>query len=126
MIIADALKAHREGRFHLSIPVLLAQADGVVHDSFKRQLFSKQTKFNLAGLTDSFPVEDFRAIFMAAFYVDTPLTRNTKELPEGFDGLNRHAVLHGTDPGYGTEINGLRAVSILNLASYLATVEEEP
>lgn len=124
-IIAEAFLAHREGRYHLSIPVLLAQADGVIHDKHQRQLFSKKRSVNLADVLAGLPDDDMRAIFMAAFYVDIPLTRNTQLLPAEFDGLNRHAVLHGTDPNYGTEVNGLRAVSILNLASYLVTEEED-
>lgn len=124
-IIADAFQAHREGRYRLSIPVLLAQADGVIHDRHQRQLFSKKASANLTQVLAELPEDDMRAIFIAAFFVDIPLTRRTHLLPEGFNGLNRHAVLHGTDPSYGTEINSLRAVSILNLASYMVSEEEE-
>lgn len=123
-IIAEAFAAHREGRYALSIPVMLAQAEGVVHDKHQRQLFSKKNNTNLKDVLDSLPDEDTRAIFMSVFFADIPLTRNTKDLPTNFDGLNRHAVLHGLDPKYGTEVNGLRAVSILNLASYLVMEEE--
>ena len=63
------------------------------------------------------------SFYMSVFMLNTPLTKNTKHLPSGFDGLNRHAVFHGTDPNYGTEINSLRAISVLNLASYVLTVE---
>jgi hypothetical protein len=122
-IIADAFQAHRERRYHLSIPVLLAQADGVIHDRHQRQLFSKKRTANLMQVLSGLPEDDMRAIFIAAFYVDIPLTRNTQLLPDGFDGLNRHADMHGTDPKYGTEINSLRAVSILNLASHMVTEE---
>jgi hypothetical protein len=122
-IIANAFQAHRQGHYNLSIPVLLAQADGVIHDRHQRQLFSKQRGANLTQILADLPDDDVRAIFIAAFYVDIPLTRNTKHLPDGFDGLNRHSVLHGTDSNYGTEINSLRAVSILNLASYLVWEE---
>lgn len=123
-IIAEAFAAHREGRYALSIPVMLAQAEGVVHDKHQRQLFSKKNDANLKDVLDSLPDDDTRAIFMSVFFADIPLTRNTKKLPANFDGLNRHAVLHGLDPKYGTEVNGLRAVSILNLASYLVAEEE--
>jgi hypothetical protein len=96
----------------------------VVHDKHQRQLFSKKNDTNLKDVLDSLPDDDTRAIFMSVFFGDIALTRNTKKLPANFDGLNRHAVLHGLDPKYGTEVNGLRAVSILNLASYLVAEEE--
>lgn len=124
-IITEAFAAHREGRYTLSIPVMLAQAEGVIHDKHQRQLFSKKNKTNLKEVLASLPDDDTRAIFMSAFCADIPLTRSTKDLPADFDGLNRHAVLHGLDPKYGTEVNGLRAVSILNLASYLVAEEED-
>lgn len=124
-VIAEAFAAHREGRYALSIPVLLAQADGVIHDKHRRQLFSKKSSANLQEVLDKLPDDDTRVIFMAAFYVDIPLTQNTNKLPANFDGLNRHAVLHGTDPKYGTEVNSLRAVSVLNMASFFVVEEED-
>lgn len=124
-LLADAFQAHREGRYGLSIPVMLSQADGVIHDRHQRQLYSKNAGTNLQGVLAKLPDDGMRAMVVAAFYVDTPLIRKTHQLPPGFDGLNRHAVLHGTDPNYGTEVNGLRAVSILNLASYLVTEEAD-
>ena len=124
-VIAEAFAAHREGRYALSIPVLLAQADGVIHDKHRRQLFSKKSSANLKEVLDNLPDDDTRAIFMAAFCVDIPLTQNTDKLPASFDGLNRHAVLHGTDPAYGTEVNSLRAVSVLNMASFFVAEDDD-
>lgn len=124
-LIAQAFAAHREGRYALSIPVLLAQADGVIHDKHRRQLFSKKSSANLQEVLDKLPDDDTRVIFMAAFYVDIPLTQNTNKLPANFDGLNRHAVLHGTDPNYGTEVNSLRAISVLNMASFFVMEDED-
>lgn len=124
VILAQAFQAHRQGLYFLSIPVMLSQADGVIQDKHQKQLFTKKARANLKAVVENMQADDLRVIFMEAFCVDIPLTRKTQELPAGFDGLNRHAVLHGTDPNYGTEINGWRAVSILNLASHL-TVEEE-
>lgn len=123
VILAQAFQAHRNGQYFLSIPVMLSQADGVIQDKHQKQLFTKKARANLKAVVEKMQEDDLRVIFMEAFCVDIPLTRQTEKLPAGFDGLNRHAVLHGTDPNYGTEINGWRAVSILNLASHL-TVEE--
>lgn len=124
-VLAQAFDAHRQGLYALSIPVLLIQAEGVVQDRYQRQLFSKKAHANLKRLFEELPDDDMRAILIGAFYVDIPLTRNTNELPDGFNGLNRHAVLHGTDPNYATQVNGLRAVSLLNFASYLVFEEAQ-
>lgn len=124
-VVAQAFDAHRRGDYALSIPVFLIQAEGVVQDRHRRQLFSKNSQANLKLLLNELPDDDMRAILIGAFYVDIPLTRNTRELPEGFAGLNRHGVLHGTDPNYATLVNSLRAVSLLNFASYLVIEEAQ-
>lgn len=126
-VLAQAFTAHRQGLYCLSVPVFLTQAEGIVRDRHDgRQLFSKRAKQNLSTLAGVLDEDGLRAIVIAAFYAEgNPLIRDTDTLPSGFDGLNRHAVLHGSDPHYGTQVNGLRAVSLLNLASYLAWEELE-
>lgn len=123
-ILQDAFKAHREGRYALSVPVFLAQADGITFDRVERQLYSRKHSKGVTGFVGTLPEDDMLTVYWSAFTneADAPLTRDTQKLPDGFDGLNRHAVFHGTDPNYGTEVNSLRAVSVLNLASYLLTV----
>lgn len=126
-VLEDAFQAHREGRYSLSVPVFLAQADGLTFDGVQRQLFSRKRSKGVTGFVECLPEDDMLTIYWSVFTIeaDAPLTRDTHKLPPGFDGLNRHAVFHGTDPNYGTEVNSLRAVSVLNLASYLLTASED-
>ncbi|WP_199728423.1 hypothetical protein, partial [Pseudoxanthomonas sp. SGNA-20] len=84
------------------------------------KLFSKAERPN-ARATGT-----LRLALISAFYEKANVViRNTDELPQGFDGLNRHAVLHGIDSNYATEVNGLRAISLLNLVAFLASHEDE-
>jgi len=117
-VIAAACKAHRAGDFVLSVPPLLSQADGIALDLRERELYSKNKDKGVHGLIDAMPEDDFDRIQWSVFREPSPLTANTKTLPTAFDGLNRHAVLHGVDPNYGTEANSLRALSLLNYAAY--------
>jgi len=119
-LLRDAFAAHREGRYALSIPVMLAQAEGLARDVMGLKLFSKAERPN-ARATGT-----LRLALISAFYEKANVViRNTDELPQGFDGLNRHAVLHGIDSNYATEVNGLRAISLLNLVAFLASHEDE-
>lgn len=40
-IIEDAIKAHKEGNYNLSVPILLIQADGISYEMFEVSFFQK-------------------------------------------------------------------------------------
>lgn len=123
-VIAAALRGHRAGEYALSVPVMLAQADGIAVDLRRRQLYSKRADRGIGGLASGLPPGDFDRVLWSVFQERTPLSDNTSDLPVGFDGLNRHAVLHGLDPDYGTEINSLKALSLLNYTAYALESDE--
>ena len=122
-VIAAAFKAHRSGEYDLSVPPFLSQADGIALDLHQRELYIKRKDKGVHVLIDAMPEDDFNRIQWAVFQESSPLTANTKELPANFDGLNRHAVLHGVNPNYGTEANSLRALSLLNYVAYALSSE---
>lgn len=117
-VLAAAFNAHRAGSYLLSIPVMLIQADGIASDEKGRQLYSGSSTVGIGGLIDGLANDDFNRHLWEVFRSRAPLTLNTKNLPKDFSGLNRHKVLHGADYSYGSETNALRAVSLLNFASF--------
>lgn len=117
-VLTAAFNAHRAGSYLLSIPVMLAQADGIAHDERGRQLYSTRQAKGVAGLIDGLDANDFNRHLWEVFRSQSPLSTKIDSLPANFSGLNRHKVLHGMDSGYGSEINSLRAVSLLNFASF--------
>lgn len=117
--LTDALCAHNEGRYSLSVPVFLLQADGLANHLKKgRQLFSKDDRKSVRGLIKGMPDESMERVFLSVYGGDSVLVMRTNDLPPEFNGLNRHGVLHGTDVNYGTEINSLRALSVLAYAAF--------
>ncbi len=119
-LIRDAWGAHKDGKYTLSIPVLLLQADGIVADRRKgRQLFSKSPEKSIAGLIKAAPKGSSDWVFLAAYEKDSPFSKNTDQLPKGFDGLNRHEVLHGLSTSYASEVNSLRALSALGYVDFV-------
>ena len=124
-VLVDAFGAHREEKYSLSVPCLLAQADGILAEHFERNsVFRSRDRSRIAG-------GDARGIgaAMAEILLSRhPLWLRQGERSSSVGGLNRHAVLHGEDWEYGTRENSLRAVSFLNFACWLTTfrVASEP
>lgn len=114
-ILTDAVTAHYDGAYTLSVPVLFAQIEGILRDigalapkddlkpTIKRDWDSR----TLFGMTDS-------AAMFNAF-----LHKLYEGQGSGVD-LNRNPVLHGTDTGYATLENSLILVlTLLEIRTFL-------
>lgn len=110
-VFGDAFDAHREGRFTLSVPVFLTQAEGVCFDLTNRSLYSKIHSKSVASFIERTNDETFASVFRHALALRLPI--------KGGDGgdlpgvLNRHSVLHGESTDYGTRVNSCKAISLL-------------
>ena len=126
-ILSDAFDAHRRGLYTLSVPVLLAQADGIVGDRYKKkQLFSKSNNNGLASQINGMEPGQLATMWAETVSGNAEVSSNVRDLPVGFIGLNRHSVLHGVDLEYGTKENSIKAVSLLYMASHLVATNAEP
>ena len=115
-LFEEAFNAHREQRYSFSIRAFLAAADGIFHDRFGKLLFTKERNEAVNSFSSEIRGRFFQAI-LHPFTVAIPLWKNTRRLPDTFEGLNRHQVLHGITTDWDTELNSLKAVSLLdNLA----------
>ena len=112
-LFQEAFGAHRESKYILSIPVFLKQADGIFYDRFGSSLFTKEGRGAVSAFRSEVTGRFFRAV-LYPFTVDTPLWMHTATLNDTFEGLNRHQVLHGLTTDYGTELNSLKAISLLD------------
>lgn len=121
-IFADAFDAHRQGLYTLSVPVVLAQADGIIGTRYERtQLFSRSRNHGLASQIKDMKPGQLSTMWAEIMSGKAEVSSNTQDLPEGFEGLNRHAVMHGTDVNYGSRANSLKAISMLYMASFFAS-----
>jgi hypothetical protein len=126
-IIRDAFQAHRQGLYTLSIPVLLAQADGISEEIFGVQLYKKeQGKPKTREVVEQFEnqycdwlIEPLRIVTSIA--VNTKDRDKKREKDPLYGPLNRHGVLHGIDIDYATEANSLRAIMLIN---YLSDIKQ--
>lgn len=113
-VLHDAFDAHREGKYSLSTPVFLAQADGIWWDEFSKSLFQAQGRVRTA---EDY-IEEYRSDYFVAFFdifgEQIPLWISASKRDQSFNQLNRHLVLHGEAVDYGTEENSLKAISLLS------------
>ena len=126
--LEKGFKAHREGDYEISISIFLQQADGIFNDRYGRagagneSLFTKRSR---EKQIKTFIESEFlagRSIMQAHLHPFTesiPLWKGTRDLEDTFKGLNRHQVMHGTSVRYGTELNSLKAVSLLSCLSWV-------
>ncbi len=114
-LIGAAFSAHRRGEYALSIPLLLAQTDGICMEVVKHSLFRKRDKKpQTAEYVEQMAADSVMSAFLSPLAQTLPINESEKEKAPGSIALNRHEVLHGVSLDYGTTTNGLKAVSLIN------------
>ena len=112
-LIQDAFWAHRQGKYSLSIPVFLSQADGLWFDRFNVSVFMSRDRegTNVADPTHfgSIRIQLLEALRIASL----PIWILESKRERSFSDLNRHQVLHGEVVDYDTEEYSLKAISFL-------------
>jgi hypothetical protein len=125
-LIRAAFNAHRRQEYELSIPVLLAQTDGICKEVVNQYLFIKQNKKpSTAIYVDQIAADTYRAALLSPLAQTLPISASERERPAGFDALNRHTVLHGESLDYGSKTNSLKAISLVNYVAHVLEVEKE-
>ena len=119
-ILDNAFNAHRRGEYDLSVPVFLIQTDGICNELIGIEMFGRRNnKPKTSAYVDQFEQSSFLSALLEPFRVCLPLTASEKEreLLTIENYLNRHEILHGAATNYGTELNSLKALSLINFVS---------
>lgn len=120
-LLSEAIEAHIEGRYALSVPVFLAQTEGIIADGYghkgrlNHRRGNKHQSNECMALTDY--LEDLLSskdvLALDQFAKDYFL----KNVLEGFrhgvfpmPSLSRHAIMHGADVSYNTIENSLKCI----------------
>ena len=120
LILSKAFSAHRNGDYELSVPVLIAQSDGICKEEINYCIFTKKDKKpELAQYVESLAADDFQRALMAPLTEILPIMKSEKDRGASFTELNRHMVLHGESCDYGTKLFSSKAISLVN---YIANV----
>ena len=119
-LLAQAFCAHREACYALSIPVLLAQADGICQELHGVQLYKRNRNGEIAlkPKIEALGVDSSDALMLAPLLKPLPIVASQRDRRPGSDLLNRHAVLHGESTNYDTLRNSCKAISLLSYAAW--------
>jgi len=116
-ILSEAFWAHKQGKFSLTIPVLLSQAEGMCVETFDEKLYSKRDhKPRLATILSRYEPGTFLDNVVLQMIEPFPIAGNDKTADP--DHLNRHRVIHGIDCRYGTRMNSCKAISLIDYVSW--------
>lgn len=109
-IISEAFQAHRKKMYFSSTALFLTQTDGLCQGRLFRNKKARELLTN---------EKQRRSIFNAVLAKESAINIDTRkeDKSEYKSDLNRHAVLHGFDTKYSSEINSLKALSILCFVS---------
>ena len=113
-IINQAINAHIQGNYYLSIPIVFSQIEGMIANVFnhKGQMSGGKYLEHIKQLLDSKENYSFDSL-ISTFYSNIILvTFGHNEPIKSF--LSRHAIMHGGDTEYGTEINSIKALALFD------------
>lgn len=126
-IISSAFKAHRREEYALSIPVFLAQTDGICKETVHHYFFMKhQKKPQTAKYVEQITTDAYEAALLSPLARVSPIGASEKDRNGDVKSLNRHTVLHGESLNYDTKTNSLKAVSLLNYVVHALPTDTKP
>lgn len=121
-ILGACLDAHIGENYTLSIPPLLAQADGIAKSRLGVGLYAKEYKTPRLKLAASFAdLEDHPSMtdaLLEPLRLTLPIVASESER-RGTEQLNRHAVLHGADVDYGSKRFSCQAITLVAYVAWL-------
>ncbi|MFO1487200.1 MAG: hypothetical protein U1F65_01865 [Verrucomicrobiota bacterium] len=119
-ILSAAFRAHSQKAYTLSVPVFLAQADGICSELLGVSLYARSKGVpHTASTVERFKNDELLSSLLEPLRIAGALNAYPNEKHEYRDILNRHEILHGKSLDYATELNSFRAISLL---SYLCSV----
>ncbi len=105
-----AAEHHFAGRYDASVPILLAQIEGIVIDVTEgKKYFTKRSnqKADVVNPDDLAGIEACMAALQGAYGEDVPQT-------QAAGSLSRHGILHGRELAYDTRVNSAKTWSVLD------------
>jgi hypothetical protein len=118
-ILQKAFQAHDAGDYELSVPVFLAQADGIPKEILGVSIYTRKrdSVSRMGDVIENIAGDVFEESLLRLVLEPLPLTASTTSPTYRPGELNRHEVLHGIDNQYATELNSYRAISWLQRAA---------
>jgi hypothetical protein len=128
-ILETAFLLHEQGNYIASIPLLLAQSDGICSEEFT-YFFSQDRHTGNRAMDEiiqqaeknEIAVNFFSEILLEPFKADLQITKGASKASNAAKdrGPNRHGIIHGSRKhlDYGSKLNGYKAFSFLSFIVY--------
>ena len=124
-VIKAAFSAHRRREYELSIPVFLAQTDGICKEVIGEHFFMKKKKKPCTAIyVNQIAADTLLAALLSPLAHNLPISFSERKRGPDFTELNRHMVLHGESLDYGTKINSLKAISLINYVAHVLKLDD--
>lgn len=134
-VLKDALEAHCQGLYTLSVPAMLPQIEGVLRDyvhanGLPARIDKIREVYTAAiGDPDEYALPHWAIVSTLLYQLQTNTYHFTDfriELEKSINTrrVTRHTVLHGVAPRYDRPIHSLKAFLLLDAVSALEDVEE--
>ncbi len=122
-ILECAFQLHAEGRYIASVPLFLAQADGICAHRLGAHLFTDQEEREEKLTQLAANSNEFTRILIGLLGLKTQFTAGISKASPKRKALapNRNGILHGSRRhlDYGTEANSFKAFSLLTFVAYV-------
>lgn len=129
-IIKEAFDNHRNKRYYSSIVLFLTLIDGLCYDETKKLYFKNNGKLQRSKIYKPAVEEEIskkEKFIIQGFEIpmnqSTGINEHTDNINKFPVRLNRHEILHGMDYKYGTKINSLKVISLLNYINDIVRYE---
>ncbi|MFT5677034.1 MAG: hypothetical protein ACI808_002986 [Paraglaciecola sp.] len=123
-IIEQLFEAHQRQLYYLTVPTALTQVDGICYSSeYEGYLFMRvrggDGLSQVANKLKNADLTEYQQVLLSPFMTLLPITHTAKEREvNGSHGvLNRHTIIHGESVDYGSRINSVKALVLLNYVS---------
>ena len=126
-LLESAFTAHDRQEYNLSVPVFLAQTDGICKEKLGVEFFRKrQNKPLTAEIIESYSLGPFTMALLQPFRTNLSISLSEYERNNKDISINRHQVLHGEVVDYGTKVNSFKCISLLGyIASVLCNINKK-
>jgi len=116
-IVEDAVRAHEDGRYTLSIPALMPLVDGLTAVIVSAQIRRPGGVICARQAADMYSKENEEIWSEALLTVITEQVFKSYSFESGSapSMLNRHGILHGRISSYGTEANSFRTILLIDI-----------
>lgn len=108
-LLFAAVEDHRERRYHASVPVALAQLDGVAHDLTGHTFFARPEKADHLVLHDSISGHPSGLATLAGTMSQGRWKTSVSETYVPY----RHGIMHGRDLGYANQRTSAKSLAAL-------------